>query len=565
MLKILKKQKIKNLILFMIISAIISVILLGMLGLSDLKKINKNVSEMYNDGVLPIADIAEIRADFIEIRLYAVKNLLHYSEANHKKIQELDKETQEYFLETEKLHLSDKEKELLHEIEKHYKKYMTGWYEVDDMLKDGRSGYNGKVEEITEYGEILLEELENLEAEAVNMAYELEVHSEEVYKESFREFVIILIAALGLLVFVSFLIILIIKTSIKELKQKLVLISKGDLTVNLDTDSKNEFGDMQKELSETVKNISGIINSIRGNSQTINEESQNLASVSEEMTSSAENVSKAVQETARGTGSQAEDLVDIASVMNEFGDTLENIADEVKVVGENSKEVTIMANGSNKDMETLVDSIHEINISFKDVSNKISGLSSSINKINEITNLIDSIAEQTNLLALNAAIEAARAGEAGKGFAVVADEIRKLAEQSKISAQDINELIINISNETNAVTVTSETVSSSLNSQMDIINKSIDSFKQIILAISDITPKIEGINSSVDSLNNNKNDMISKVEEASAVAEEVSATAEEIAASSEEMSASSDEVANTAGKLSNMTKNMIEEINIFKI
>jgi methyl-accepting chemotaxis protein len=117
-----------------------------------------------------------------------------------------------------------------------------------------------------------------------------------------------------------------------------------------------------------------------------------------------------------------------------------------------------MAKISNDKMTQLVTSINSIGSAFKDVSNKISELGMSVNKINEITALINSIADQTNLLALNAAIEAARAGEAGKGFAVVADEIRKLAEQSKNSSGEIDNLITLILSETKEVISTTNEV-----------------------------------------------------------------------------------------------------------
>lgn len=89
------------------------------------------------------------------------------------------------------------------------------------------------------------------------------------------------------------------------------------------------------------------------------------------------------------------------------------------------------------------------------VTERLTGLSGSVNQVGEILEVINGIAEQTNLLALNAAIEAARAGEAGRGFAVVAEEVRKLAEQSRASTDKIRGLLNNIASETNEVVSTS--------------------------------------------------------------------------------------------------------------
>ncbi len=87
---------------------------------------------------------------------------------------------------------------------------------------------------------------------------------------------------------------------------------------------------------------------------------------------------------------------------------------------------------------------------------KLSVLSEQIGQIYNITNLVGDIANQTNMLALNAAVEAARAGEQGKGFAVIATEIRKLADQSRKSAERINNLVTDIQNATNTTVIVTD-------------------------------------------------------------------------------------------------------------
>lgn len=345
-------------------------------------------------------------------------------------------------------------------------------------------------------------------------------------------------------------------------------IAKGNYTLESSKKylkGKDEIGNLLRSVKEMQENVKNMLLIVKTNSENIQCQSNNLNMVSEQMAGTAENVAQAIQEVARGTGSQAEDLVKITSVLTNFSGELDNMLKAINEIDENTKAIGVRADESNAEMKNVTASVSKVVEVFDDLTDKVSNVEKNINKINDITNLINSISEKTNLLALNAAIEAARAGEAGRGFSVVADEIRQLAEQSKDSALDINKLIVNISNDSETMVKATEIVKCELDDQKIQIETAIVSFGDIIKSVEDVKLKIDLLSSGASEINKQKESILVKIEGSSAVAEEVSAAAQQISASSQEMNACSEEVSASSEELHGTTLEMVESISKFKL
>jgi methyl-accepting chemotaxis protein len=130
---------------------------------------------------------------------------------------------------------------------------------------------------------------------------------------------------------------------------------------------------------------------------------------------------------------------------------LNKIADEIKIIKEESNKTKYVSEEGLKRIEDIVRHLNQIVDSIQQSSNVVLNLTDKISDISEVVNLIRDIADQTNLLALNAAIEAARAGEMGRGFAVVADEVRKLAEKTQKATEEITSSISHLQSQSKEV------------------------------------------------------------------------------------------------------------------
>ena len=440
---------------------------------------------------------------------------------------------------------------------------------VEKVLKNGNE-FVGDIDILANPYKVKYMPLKNNKGTVVGILF-IGIEQSVINKQINALMFTVILVTLIIAILSSIVIVLFTRGIIKPLKltiKQLETISNGDLTTEVPSafmKRKDEVGSLAKSLNLMQTSVKNMLHKIQTTSYNIESQSEGLSAISEEMANSAQNVATTIEEVATATGSEAEDLSNISSILNEFGNTLNGMKDAIGEINISSKGINSMALESNDKMQNLNKSVETVSVSFTNFSKVISRLGADINRINEITAVIDGIADQTNLLALNAAIEAARAGEAGKGFAVVAQEIRKLAEQSKLSSANINDLIGMISGNTKEIISDTDRMNKEIKIQIEVIDSSINSFNKIINAVQDIVPKIELVNNSATNINHEKNIIMEKIEVISAIAEEVSASAEEISATSQEMNGASEEVAATAQTFNQLTKEMIEDINKFKI
>ena len=566
--RIFQNLSLTNSIRTLVAVSLVFIGIVGFMGYVGINNINNNVNTMYNEVVLPIQEINRITNKFMNIRVETLRMLEmgRYSNSMASDVDKLDKD----FREMIEVYLDDKSEEsseglLLSTGVKLYNEYMQSWDNVKEQLIAGNEIEFDNIVTMDARSRAILNNLETIIDTNTESAEYLNTESTMIYGINKRNLLIMSAIAFLLSSVIALIIISIFKTSIKDMIKIYAEIATGNLTVEIDTEGRNEFAKMRQVLAQTMNSFCDMLEKSKETAQNTTENSNVLSNICQQMTLAAEEVANAIQEVAEGSSGQAEELIRIKEVFDDFSKKIGNVILFIEEIHTNTKATDGMIVEGNKKLQELMGSTKHISDSFNQVDSSVALLNDKILEIRNITELINDIAEQTNLLALNAAIEAARAGDAGRGFAVVADEIRKLAEESSISSDNINTLLENITLDRDRIVETVVDGMKNINTQEEVVYSTTESFKEMLENISNMIPMIQEVNESTNILNKNKEDIVSRIDAITMISEGNSAVAQEIAASSEELNASVEEVASTSQILNTMAINMEEEMKKFII
>ncbi|RFU61147.1 methyl-accepting chemotaxis protein [Peribacillus glennii] len=392
--------------------------------------------------------------------------------------------------------------------------------------------------------------------------------NEEITKAAqpiFNKTILVLSIALILGIALGYLIIASITKPLRSLVVASEKIGQGDLTEEIQVQSNDELGQLGNSFNTMTKNLRELIEQIGTNTEQVAASAEELTANAEQTSKATEQIAVTIQEVAAGTDKQMESVEESSIQISSLAQEVQRISDNADSVSLASKDTAEKAAGGERSIKLAVNQMNTINDTFGNLSASIKMLGDRSNEINQIIEVITSIASQTNLLALNAAIEAARAGEHGKGFAVVAEEVRKLAEQSSDSSQQIAQLIVGIQEETSKTIESMEHATSEVNEGIGIVDLAGGAFSQIQASINGMAHEIEQISSAVQKITSGTEQVVHSVMGISQVAELAAAGTQNVSAATQEQLASMEEISASAGALSNMADELHQAIGRFKV
>ncbi|MFL0268718.1 methyl-accepting chemotaxis protein [Candidatus Clostridium radicumherbarum] len=530
-------------------------VLLGIVGIManyGIGKIEKNAETIYSYNLQSIDELHLIKENLLEIseniQIAALSKDAAETGNAINQVDSLKNINTKYIDDYGKRPLSEDLRKTFNDFNTLMDNYRTKRTIVLDSVQRGKydeaiSGLTG----LTDVRKNMFSKLDELITKNQEMAKQADASNKAYYSQALIVMYSLIAFGLILAVAVGLVLAIYISKAIKTGLDFAEAMGKGDLTLNLEVKTNDELGKLIKALNTAKENVKLMIQNIIEQSQEVTASSEELSATMEEMTTNFQNIDQS-------TSIIVQNIQEVNAITEELSATMDEVNSGITQLATNSmesseesiqiKERASVIKQKGFESKNIADDLYE-----EKQRNIINAIEKGkvVSEINIIANSIASIAEQTNLLALNAAIEAARAGEQGKGFAVVADEVRKLAEQSSEYVGKIQNVVSNVQEAVDNLSVNAKDVLDYIDSRVrkdyDLLIDTGNNYEKDAVYVNELS---QNIASMTEELNASTEEISSVVQTIAGNMQNNTESSEAILASMNETNKAIEQVANTA-------------------
>jgi methyl-accepting chemotaxis protein len=394
---------------------------LGIFSILQLARVNQTAYELGTNWMPSVNAAMGIKERLSRIRTQELQIVLSNNVADVERYQGrlngYTAELKKYEADFVKLLSAPSEKAIFDEYGKRWDVYWKLSGDISALAHDGKNAealtlLRGESSKVNAELLALADKIVAVNLEGGATAYRF---GESIYASSRLMIIAVLAASITLGLILAYAIARIVTRPLQQAVRFAQSVAAGDLTCNIESNTRDETGQLLQALREMNGNLLRVVSEVRSSTDMIAAASTEIANGNMDLSNRTE--------------SQASSLEETAASMEELTSTVKANSSNAQQADELSQSASAVAQKGGVVVSQVVATMSDINQSSK--------------KIVDIISVIDGIAFQTNILALNAAVEAARAGEQGRGFAVVASEVRSLAQRSASAAREIKALIVN--------------------------------------------------------------------------------------------------------------------------
>ncbi|WP_393965620.1 methyl-accepting chemotaxis protein [Exiguobacterium sp. S22-S28] len=559
----MKNVSVRRKIQLLIATAIIAMILLASAGLYFLNQMANASQTMYQENLIPVQEVAQIRIDTRALDSFLVEMMLTKDPARVEDLQgQIDQRQAQIRSSLNKFERTavptKQSEEQVEALKDNVLAYDNGLSTIQDLaVQDNKDeAYRVYTESLEKTRDNVADSAKSLMMSMTKQAKDLNALNQHEKQTALYIMLGIFIIALLLFAGLAIYITRLITQPIRSLQGWMKQSGDGDLMVRGDYVSKDELGQLTTSFNTMTEQLHHVIIEMTDTSKHVATASDELSTNAEATTKATEMVAVTMEEIASGAGQQLNQVSGASRTVQDLTSGVNQVAGNAQQMTDVTSDAMGKVMHGGQVVSQLGQQMERINTDFTELGQVIVGLGNRSQEIGQITDSITGIAAQTNLLALNAAIEAARAGEQGRGFAVVAAEVKTLAEQSALAAKQIESLIQVIQRETEQSVTSMEKVTAQMTNGIQVAGEARASFQAIERSIGDVTDQVEEVSGAVQEMAAGSEQIAAVMREIQSVTESTAAGTENISASTEEQMASMQEISSASQSLATMAEDL---------